>query len=297
MVGPSARGGSVAPVPLLPCRALLIRLGHSPDPDDAFMFWGLASGRVHPRGFEFEHVLRDIQTLNEWALEGRLEVTAISLHAYTLVQDRYVILPHGASMGRGYGPIVVAREPVSPEELRQIEIAVPGRMTTAFLALRLFLGSDFRYRELPFDEIIDAVKAGRAAAGLLIHEGQLTYRGHGLQLVVDLGDWWLLETGLPLPLGINVARRDIGGTTLRTLSDVLADSIEAGLANRPEALRYAMRFGRGLDHALTDRFVGMYVNRLTRDYGDEGRQAVEELLTRAERAGAVDRPVRVEFVS
>ncbi len=192
---------------------------------------------------------------------------------------------------------VETRDELSPDDLRSVEIAVPGRMTTAFLALRLFLGSDFRYRELPFDEIIDAVKVGRAAAGLLIHEGQLTYRGHGLQLVVDLGDWWLLETGLPLPLGINVARRDIGGTTLRTLSDVLADSIEAGLANRPEALRYAMRFGRGLDHALTDRFVGMYVNRLTRDYGDEGRQAVEELLTRAERAGAVDRPVRVEFVS
>jgi 1,4-dihydroxy-6-naphthoate synthase len=276
---------------------LLIRLGHSPDPDDAFMFWGLASGRVDPRGFEFEHVLRDIQTLNEWAVEGRLEVTAISLHAYTLAQDRYVILPHGASMGRGYGPIVVAREPLSADDLRTVEIAVPGRMTTAFLALRLFLGSDFRYRELPFDEIMDAVREGRAAAGLLIHEGQLTYRSHRLRLVVDLGDWWLLETGLPLPLGINAARRDLGETTLHELSEVLAESIEAGLAHRPEALRYAMRFGRGLDAALTDRFVGMYVNRLTRDYGDEGRQAVEELLTRAERAGAVDRPVRVEFVS
>ena len=261
------------------------------------MFWGIASGHVDTRGFEFEHVLRDIQTLNEWALEGRLEVTAISLHAYTLVQDRYVILPHGASMGSGYGPIVVAREPLSADALREVEIAVPGRMTTAFLALRLCLGSEYRYREVPFDKIIDEVQSGRAAAGLLIHEGQLTYARHGLERVVDLGEWWLLETGLPLPLGINVARRDLGEGTLHELSEVLAESIEAGLANRPRALKYAMRFGRGLDPSLTDLFVGMYVNRLTQDYGDEGRQAVEELLTRAERAGAIDRPVRVEFVS
>jgi 1,4-dihydroxy-6-naphthoate synthase len=276
---------------------LLVRLGHSPDPDDAFMFWGLASGHVDPRGFEFEHVLRDIQTLNEWALEGRLEVTAISLHAYPQVQDRYVILPHGASMGSGYGPIVVARRPLGRDDLRRIDIAVPGRLTTAFLALRLCLGSEFSYREVAFDAIIDEVKEGRAEAGLLIHEGQLTYAQHGLERVVDLGEWWMLETGLPLPLGINVARRDLGERSLRELSEVLAESIEAGLANRPRALAYAMRFGRGLDPALTDRFVGMYVNRLTRDYGDEGRQAIEELLARAERAGAIERPVRVEFVS
>jgi 1,4-dihydroxy-6-naphthoate synthase len=276
---------------------LLIRLGHSPDPDDAFMFWGLASGAVDPRGFEFEHVLEDIQTLNEWALEGRLEVTAISLHAYPLVQDLYVVLPHGASMGHGYGPIVVAREEMDPETLREIEIAVPGKMTTAFLALRLYLGSEFRYREVPFDRIMEEVEEGRADAGLLIHEGQLTYGRHGLHRIVDLGDWWLVETGLPLPLGINVARRDIGEETLRELSDVLADSIEAGLDNRPEALAYAMQFGRGLDPALTDRFVGMYVNRLTQDYGDEGRQAVEELLARAVREGAIEHPVRVEYVS
>ena len=260
------------------------------------MFWGLASGEVDTRGFDFEHVLRDIQTLNEWALEGRLEVTAISLHAYPLVQERYIILPHGASMGRGYGPIVVSRDPLSPDDLSEVEIAVPGRMTTAFLALRLFLGSDFRYREVPFDQVIDDVKTGRVPAGLLSHEGQLTYRSHGLHLVVDLGDWWLLDTGLPLPLGINVARRDLGEEALREVSEVLAESIEAGLANRPQALKYAMRFGRGLDPALTDRFVGMYVNRLTQDYGDEGRKAVEELLSRAERAGAIDRPVQVEFV-
>ncbi len=277
--------------------ALVIRLGHSPDPDDAFMFWGLASGRVDPRGLEFEHVLRDIQTLNEWALAGRLEVTAISLHAYPLVQERYVILPHGASMGSGYGPIVVAREPLTADDLRATKIAVPGRMTTAFLALRLFLGSEFGFREVPFDEIIDEVKGGRSAAGLLIHEGQLTYAQHGLHRTVDLGEWWLLETGLPLPLGINVARRDLGERLLHEVSEILAESIEAGLAARPQALRYAMQFGRGLDPALTDRFVGMYVNRLTRDYGDEGRAAVEELLARAERAGAIEPGVKVEFVS
>jgi 1,4-dihydroxy-6-naphthoate synthase len=279
-----------------PAAPLLIRLGHSPDPDDAFMFWGLATGHVDSRGLEFEHVLRDIQTLNEWALEGRLEVTAISLYAYPLVQDRYVILPHGASMGKGYGPIVVAREPLESDALRSVEIAVPGRMTTAFLALRLFLGSEFRYREVAFDEIVDEVKAGRAEAGLLIHEGQLTYGRHGLHRIVDLGEWWLLETGLPLPLGINVARRDLGDDVLHRVSEVLAESIEAGLRHRPQALKHAMRFGRDLDASLTDRFVGMYVNRLTRDFGDEGRQAVEELLSRGEQAGAIERPVRVEFV-
>ena len=261
------------------------------------MFWGLASGRVDPRGFEFEHVLADIQTLNEWALEGRLEVTAISLHTYPFVQDRYVVLPHGASMGSGYGPIVVSREPLSPEDLGDVEIAVPGTMTTAFLVLRLFLGRDYAFREVPFDEIIDAVASGRAAAGLLIHEGQLTYGAHGLHRVVDLGEWWLLETGLPLPLGINVARRDLGPEVLHELSEVLAESIVAGLASRPQALEYALRFGRGLDARLADRFVGMYVNELTQDYGDEGRQAVEELLRRAERIGAFEQPVRLEFVS
>jgi 1,4-dihydroxy-6-naphthoate synthase len=261
------------------------------------MFWGLASGRVDPRGYEFEHVLRDIQTLNVWALDGRLEVTAISLHTYPLVQERYVILPHGASMGSGYGPIVVAREPLSPDDLRDVEIAVPGRMTTAFLALRLFLGGDYRFREMPFDRIIDDVKSGRAAAGLVIHEGQLTYASHGLERVLDLGEWWLLETGLPLPLGVNVARRNLGAEVLRELSQVLAESITAGLDSRPQALEYALRFGRDLDTELADRFVGMYVNSLTQDYGEEGRQAVAELLRRAESIGSFDQPVRVEFVS
>ncbi len=274
---------------------MLIRLGHSPDPDDAFMFWALASGEVDPRRFEFEHVLRDIQTLNEWALTGRLDVTAISLAAYPRVQDRYVILPHGASMGSGYGPIVVAREELSTADLREVEIAVPGELTTAFLVLRMCVGS-FRYREVPFDAISAEVRSGRADAGLLIHEGQLTYEAEGLKKVVDLGEWWLLETGLPLPLGANVARRDVGAENLFELSDVLRDSIQAGLDNREEAMEYALRFGRGLDTELADRFVGMYVNELTRDYGDEGRQAVRELLARAEALGAYEQPVRVEFV-
>jgi 1,4-dihydroxy-6-naphthoate synthase len=272
-----------------------IRLGHSPDPDDAFMFWGLASGEVDPRRFEFEHVLRDIQTLNQWALEGDLEVSAISLAAYPMVQDRYVLLPHGASKGSGYGPIVVSRDEHSVADLRDIEIAVPGELTTAFLVLRMCMGS-FRYREVPFDQIIEEVQSGRSDAGLLIHEGQLTYEAEGLKKVVDLGEWWLLETGLPLPLGANVARRDLGAENLFELSDVLRESIQAGLANRDEAMEYAMQFGRGLDTELADRFVGMYVNDLTCDYGEEGRQAVRELLKRAEALGTYEQPVRVEFV-
>jgi 1,4-dihydroxy-6-naphthoate synthase len=211
------------------------------------------------------------------------------------VQDRYVLLPHGASMGSGYGPIVVAPKALTPEQLRDVEIAVPGKMTTAFLVLRMVLG-DFKYREVPFDEILDEVQSGRAAAGLLIHEGQLTYADSGLEKCIDLGEWWLLETGLPLPLGANVARRDIGEERLRDLSVVLRDSIQAGLDNRREAMAYAMRYGRGLDEGLADRFVGMYVNDYTCDYGDEGRLAVNELLSRAERLGAYEHPVRVEFV-
>ena len=259
------------------------------------MFWGLASGEVDPRQFEFDHVLRDIQTLNEWALGAKLEVTAISLAAYPLVQEQYVLLPHGASMGSGYGPIVVARQEMSVSELRDIEIVVPGELTTAFLVLRMCVGR-FRYRELPFDRIIDEVVGGRADAGLLIHEGQLTYADSGLKKIVDLGEWWLLETGLPLPLGANVARRDLGTGSLFDLSDVLRESIQAGLDNRDEAMEYALRFGRGLDTELADRFVGMYVNELTCEYGEEGRQAVRELLGRAEQLGTYEQPVRVEFV-
>jgi 1,4-dihydroxy-6-naphthoate synthase len=275
---------------------MLIRLGHSPDADDAFMFWALAVNRIDTRGFEFEHVLRDIQTLNEWALEGRLEVTAISLHAYPFVQDRYALLPHGASMGSGYGPVVVARGATTRDELRGLEIAIPGTMTTAFLVLRMYLG-DFAYRVVPFDEILDEVKSGAAEAGLLIHEGQLTYQAEGLEKVVDLGEWWLLETGLPLPLGANVARRDIGPNRLHDLSEVLAESISAGLANRREAMEYALGFGRGLDSELGDRFVAMYVNELTQDYGEEGREAVRELMRRGEAIGAFESPVNVDFVN
>ena len=274
---------------------MLIRLGHSPDPDDAFMFWALAAGAIDTRGFEFEQVLQDIQTLNEWALQGKLEVTAISLHAYPFVQDRYALLPHGASIGHGYGPVVVAREPLTLDQLRDLEIVVPGRTTTAFLTLRLALG-EVESRELPFDRIIDEVLSGRADAGVVIHEGQLTYEAEGLHKVLDLGEWWLLETGLPLPLGVNVARRDLGDR-LGDLSAVLLDSIQAGLENRREAMRYAMRFGRGIDTDTADRFVGMYVNELTCDYGDEGRKAVEELLRRGDAIGAFPDAVRLDYVS
>lgn len=269
---------------------MLIRVGFSADPDDAFMFWGLASGTVDTRGFEFEPVTEDIQTLNELALDGRLEVTAISLATYPLVQERYALLPHGASMGAGYGPVVVAKEKLSLDELRAIEIVVPGKLTTAFLVLGLALGGEFRHRVLPFDQILDEVASGRARAGLLIHEGQLTYRDEGLVKCIDLGEWWLLETGLPLPLGVNVIRRDLGEDAVHEISEVLRESIDAALEHREEALEYALGFGRGLDDVRGDRFIDMYVNELTRDYGEEGRQAVRELLARSGHA------VQVSFV-
>jgi 1,4-dihydroxy-6-naphthoate synthase len=273
-----------------------IRLGHSPDPDDAFMFWALTTDLVDTHGHEFEAVLADIETLNQWARAARLEVTAISLAAYPLVQEDYALLPHGASIGSGYGPIVVAREPLSLPELGETEIAVPGRMTTSFLVLRLVLG-DFGYRELPFDEIPEEVASGRAEAGLLIHESQLTFEDYGLVKVLDLGEWWLLETGLPLPLGVNVVLRDLGEDVLGDVSEVLRDAIQCGLDNRAEALEYALQFGRGIDAAVADRFVSMYVNELTKDYGDEGRKAVTELLRRGEAIGAFPEPVQVDFVS
>jgi 1,4-dihydroxy-6-naphthoate synthase len=252
-----------------------IRVGHSADPDDAFMFWALEAGRVDARGLEFEQVVSDIQTLNEWALGGRLEVTAVSAGAYPHIAEHYVLLPHGASMGDGYGPVVVAREEV---DLKEVEIVVPGRLTTAYLVLRLALGEP-RIRELPFDRILDEVRSGRADAGLLIHEGQLTYAGAGLRKLLDLGEWWQTETGLPLPLGVNVARRDLD--RLSDVSAVLGEAIRVGLEHRDEALAYAERFGRGIDRETADRFVAMYVNELTTDYGDRGRRAVEELFRRA----------------
>ena len=254
-----------------------IRLGHSDDPDDAFMVWAIAEQRIDTRGFEFELVPADIQTLNGWALEGRLEVTALSMATYPLVQDRYDLLPHGASIGSGYGPIVVTRDPMPIEQLRETELVVPGRLTTAFLVSRLALG-DFRFRELAFDRILDEVREGRADAGVLIHEGQLTYGAAGLVKALDLGEWWLLETGLPLPLGVNVVRRDV--PRRQELSDVLLDSINAGLEHPEEATRYALGFARDLDVADATRFIDMYVNELTCDYGDEGRKAVEEFLRR-----------------
>ena len=274
---------------------MLIRVGFSADPDDAFMFWGLASGTVDPQGFVFEPVIEDIQTLNEWSLEGRLEVTATSLATYPLVQDRYLLLPHGGSMGSGYGPIVVARERLSLDELRATEILVPGTLTTAFLVLKLALGGEFGYRVSPFDEILPKVASGDAQAGLIIHEGQLTYLDSGLEKCLDLGEWWLLETGLPLPLGVNLVRRDLGDDAVRAISSILRRSIDAGLEHRDEALEYALGFGRGMDAERGDAFIGMYVNELTQDYGDEGRLAVHELLSRAEAVGAYDVPVRVQF--
>ncbi|MFN8224584.1 MAG: MqnA/MqnD/SBP family protein [Gaiellales bacterium] len=272
---------------------MLIRVGHSPDPDDAFMYWALTTDLVDTRGFVFEQVLADIQTLNQWARAGRLEVTALSLAAYPFVQEDYALLPHGASIGSGYGPIVVARDPLAVGELEGREIVVPGKMTTAFLTLRLVLG-DFPFRELAFEEIPDEIASGRADVGLLIHEGQLTYSTLGLHKVLDLGEWWLLETGLPLPLGVNAARRDV--ERLDDLSAVLHEGIVCGLEHREEALEYAMQFGRGIDEAVADRFIEMYVNQLTQDYGNEGRQAVAELLRRGEAIGAFPGPVSADFI-
>jgi 1,4-dihydroxy-6-naphthoate synthase len=275
----------------------LIRLGHSPDPDDAFMFYALAADRIPSNGFRFEHLLRDIETLNEWAMKGELEVTAISVHAYAYVADKYRLLPHGASMGEQYGPIVVAREAMDPAELPGKVIAVPGLMTSAFLELQLAIGRIADPLIVPFDEILETVASGAADAGLVIHEGQLTYPSLGLELVLDLGEWWHeLTGGLPLPLGANAVRRDLGEETMRELSVVLHDSIKYGLEHREDALAHAARYGRGLDGDLTDRFVGMYVNDRTLDYGDEGRAAVAELLRRAAEAGFIPHAVPVDFV-
>ena len=295
---PPVGGGSV-PAARVPGASVphfvRIRIGHSPDPDDAFMFWALAADRVDTRGHDFEQVTADIQTLNQWARAGRLEVTALSLAAYPFVQDDYALLPHGASIGSGYGPIVVACTPMSLAELGEEEIVVPGALTTSFLALRLVLG-DFRYRELPFEQIPEEIASGRASAGLLIHEGQLTFESHGLVKILDLGEWWLLETGLPLPLGVNAARRDLGEDVLHDVCVVLKEAIDCALEHRADALEYALQFGRGIDAAVADRFVSMYVNELTQDYGDEGRKAVTELLRRGEALGAFPAPVEVDFI-
>ncbi len=273
-----------------------IHIAHSPDSDDAFMFYGLASGLVPSPGFELEHVLSDIETLNRAAFDGKYEITAVSFHAYAHLTDRYILLPHGASMGDNYGPIVVARTD-GPSSLKGVRVAVPGELTTAFLTLRLFDPS-VEWVVMPFDEIQDKVRNGEVAAGLLIHEGQLTYQDEGLKKVVDLGEWWAERTkGLPLPLGGNVIRRDLGAPTISALSRLLHDSIAYALEHRAEAVDYSMQFGRGLDRERTDRFVGMYVNELTLDYGQRGRDAVTRLLGDAQAAGLLPRQVSVEFAS
>ena len=272
-----------------------ITVAHSSDSDDAFMFYGLASGEVARNGFEVEQFLGDIETLNRAAFEGRFEVTALSFHAFAHVADRYALLAHGASMGDGYGPIVVARGD-APRDLEGVRVAIPGTLTTAFLALRLYAPS-VDYEVLPFDRIQEAVVKGDVAAGLLIHEGQLTYADEGLRKVIDLGEWWADRTGgLPLPLGGNAIRRDLGGEPMRHVSRLLRDSIAYGLSHRPAALAYASRFGRGLDADRTDRFVGMYVNDLTLDYGPRGRAAVERLFADAHAHGLIPARVPVEFV-
>lgn len=273
-----------------------LKLGHSPDSDDAFMFYGLAANKVDTEGLEFEHVLRDIQTLNDWAREGRLEFTAISVHAYAYVRDRYAILSHGASMGDGYGPMVVTKSPLPPEELASRRIAVPGKLTSAFLALSLYLGRPFDYTVVPFDKILDAVRAGEVEAGLIIHEGQLTHRAEGLHTAVDLGAWWRSETGLPLPLGVNAVRKDLPPDVQTKASRALKVSILYSLEHRDEALRHAMQFARDMDIETADTFVGMYVNDWTVDMGEAGKRSIRLFLERGAERGLIPKVGEIEFI-
>jgi 1,4-dihydroxy-6-naphthoate synthase len=272
-----------------------ISLAHSPDSDDAFMFYGLARGKVEAGGLDVTHVLRDIETLNREAREGRHEVTAISFHAYPYVADRYALMSCGGSIGDGYGPLLVAREPIDPFRLGDRLVAVPGTLTSAYLALNLFAPGT-RMRVAPFDRILDEVREGRADVGLVIHEGQLTFGGHGLHKVLDLGAWWKEETGLPLPLGGNAVRRDLGEDVMRRLTRVVRETVRYSLAHRQEALAYAMEFARGMDPGVADRFVGMWVNHKTLDMGQRGRRAVQELLDRGHAAGLIPHRVTVDFV-
>jgi 1,4-dihydroxy-6-naphthoate synthase len=272
-----------------------ITVAHSPDSDDAFMFYGLATNKIETGDLKFEHVLEDIQTLNEKATRGVYDVTAISFHAYAYVHDKYALLPHGASIGEGYGPILVAREPHAVEDIPRLKIAVPGTMTSAFLALRI-LSPEFEYVVVPFDRIIDAVREGAADAGLLIHEGQLFYQNVGLKKVVDLGEWWKDWTGLPLPMGGNAVRRDLGAETIKRVSEYLHESIRYSLDNRRDALAYAMQFARDMDTELADRFVGMWVNQLTLDYTERGRIAVQRLLDEGAARGVIPNRVTADFV-
>jgi 1,4-dihydroxy-6-naphthoate synthase len=271
-----------------------LRVAHSPDSDDAFMFYALAEGKIDTDGITYIHELQDIESLNQRALRGELEVTAVSIHAYAYLADRYALLPHGASMGDRYGPRLVAREPMTHADVRGKRIAIPGPLTTAYLALKLF-EPDFVAVPTPFNQIEDAVLDAEVDLGLLIHEGQLTYSERGLHLVADMGEWWYQTTGLPLPLGGNVVRKDLGDELVETISRHLRASIAYGLEHRAKALDHAMRYARGLDRGKADRFVGMYVNDWTLDYGARGREAVRHLLERGVNEGVITRPVQVEW--
>ena len=275
----------------------IINVGHSPDPDDAFMFYALAHDKIDTGDLAFRHQIQDIETLNRRALKGELEVSAVSLHAYAFLQDKYVLLPSGCSMGDHYGPMIVAGKPLTLAELQTKTIAVPGTLTTAFLALRLLLPTEFQYEVIPFDEIIPAVASGKYEAGLIIHEGQLTFQNQGLHLIVDLGVWWHEKTGLPLPLGGNVVRRDLGPETIANISRLLRESIQYSLDHRDAALEYALQYARDMDKGLADQFVGMYVNEWTLDYGPRGRQAVAKLLEEGHKKGILPKPVTAEYVA
>jgi 1,4-dihydroxy-6-naphthoate synthase len=272
-----------------------ISVAHSPDSDDAFMFYGLATNKLDTGNLKFEHTLKDIQTLNEAAKQGVYDVTAISFHAFAYVADKYALLPHGASIGDKYGPILVSREPRKAEDISKMKIAVPGELTSAFLALRIY-NQDFEYTVVPFDQIIEEVKRGKADAGLLIHEGQLFYKQMGLDKVLDLGEWWHEKTGLPLPMGGNVIRRDLGEDLMRQVSKYLRQSIQYSMENREDALAYAMQFARDMQPELADRFVAMWVNELTLDYGDRGREGVKRLLQEGYEKGIIPNKVEIEFV-
>ncbi len=282
-----------------PSDTQLLRLGHSPDPDDAFMFYGLAKGLLPTGRYRFEHVLQDIQTLNIRARRGDLEITAISIHAYPYVADKYALTSCGSSMGDGYGPMVITPKPMSLADLRGKTIAIPGELTTAFLSLQLCIGKAgeaFQYKVVEFDQIPAYVAEGKADAGLIIHEGQLTFQRLGLHLVVDLGKWWSEKTGLPLPLGGNCIRKDLGRETMREVTDILKQSIQFSLGHRREAVEYALQFGRDLDRGLADQFVGMYVNHWTVDYGPRGREAISLLLKEGAKAGLVPDAGEVEYI-
>jgi 1,4-dihydroxy-6-naphthoate synthase len=272
-----------------------IRIGHSPDSDDAFMFYALAKNLIPTDGIEVVHVIEDIESLNQRALKAELEVTAVSIHAYAYIADTYALMPCGSSMGDRYGPLVVANGPLDAQGLKGRKIAIPGKMTSAYPTYSLFQ-PDFEAIVIPFDQIIDYVKSGKAEAGLIIHEGQLTYAESGLHKVVDLGEWWYHETGLPLPLGGNVIRRDLGIEKMKKVTRLVQQSIRYSLDNRPPALDYAMIYARDMETEIADQFVGMYVNDYTLDYGESGRAGVHELLRRGYEAGIITQPVDIEFV-